>query len=284
MRGIHKAKTHYPYENVKNGKSKISTGLIVRGWVLVFFTLMPTPALPSGGQLLLTVVDKDTRKPIACRMHLSRADGRPKKIKGFPTWDDHFVFPGRITLKLPKGGYKFELERGPEYVTRSGHFVIEHFADDEKEVDLRRFVDMAAAGWFSGDLHARRPPRDIELLMLAEDLHVVPVATWWNDKVLPGGKRQGKQPRGQAEKQGLSRFDGNRFYCLAAGGFAWPGGEILCFNLPQPLHGLLSRAKPQREFPPPLELLIKASGGTAKQDGSGGQNETDVQDGTRLWV
>ena len=208
-------------------------------------------------------------------MHLRRTDGRPQKIKGYPSFDDHFVFPGRITLKLPKGGYKFELERGPEYVTRSGHFMIEHFADDEKEVDLRRFVDMAADGWFSGDLHARRPPRDIELLMMAEDLHVVPVAAWWNDKVLYGGKSSGiKSPVKQQAGLSVVRFDGNRFYSLSAGGIVWPGGEILCFNLPQPL----LRSKPQSEFPSPLELLQKARGDIDKQDGA------DGREAGRFWV
>ncbi|MBN2295531.1 MAG: hypothetical protein JXM70_24085, partial [Pirellulales bacterium] len=220
-------------------------------------------------------VDKDTKKPIACRMHLSRADGRPKKIKGVPNWDDHFVFPGQITLKLPKGGYKFELERGPEYVTRSGHFMIEHFADDAKEVDLQRFVDMAAYGWYSGDLHARRAPRDIELLMLAEDLHVVPVAIWWNDKVLLGGTIPGEKKQ---DEETLVHFDGNRFYSLAAGGFTWPGGEILCFNLPQPLQKMFLRSKSEREFPSPLGLFQKAHVDTEELDG------TETQGGSPVWI
>ena len=168
-------------------------------------------------------------------------------------------------MKLPKGGYRFEIGRGPEYVTRGGHFTIEHFADDSKEVDLRRFVDMAADGWYSGDLHARRPPRDIELLMLAEDLHVVPLTTWWNDKPIFDVKTQ--------KKQRVARFDGNRYYSLSDGGFRWPGGSILCFNLPKPLQ----RARPESEFPSPIELFEKVPDDEITDD-------ENAQASSRLWV
>ena len=230
---------------------------------LCMWFVVTAAALAGGGQLVLTVVDQQTRQPIACRMHLRRADGRQQKVKGYPAWDDHFVFPGRITLKLPKGGYSFEIEHGPEYVTRSGHFIIEHFADDVKEVDLRRFVDMAADGWYSGDLHASRPPRDIELLMAAEDLHVLPVTAWWNDKWSAGFKPQ------RAHR--AVRFDGNRYYSLSDGGFRWPGGSILCFNLPRPLY----RAGDEEEFPSPIELFDKADKASDGEDG---------QVGGRLWI
>ena len=34
---------------------------------------------------------------------------------------------------------------------------MEDFSDDTKVVDLKRFVDMAADGWWSGDLDVERP-------------------------------------------------------------------------------------------------------------------------------
>ena len=95
-----------------------------------------------------------------------------------PYWHDHFVFDGTITLKLPKGEYDFVIERGPEYLVRTGHFTMDDFSEDTKIVDLKRFADMAAEGWCSGDLDVRRPAKDIELLMKAEDLHVVQLVTW----------------------------------------------------------------------------------------------------------
>lgn len=193
----------------------------------------------------MTVVDRATGKPIPCRMHLRGKRDRPRKAKRMPFWHDHFAFPGRILLKLPKGNYVFELERGPEYVTRNGHFTINDFADDTKEVDLKRFVDMSADRWWSGDLGVARPPKDIELLMLADDLHVATVLTWSNEKSTWAGKSLPDDP--------LVRFDDNRYYQLLAGETTWPGGRLFLFNLPEPFPLPETKA----EHPPPPEYLTQ---------------------------
>ena len=209
-------------------------------------------AWAAGGQLEITVVDRETGQPIACRMHLVGAAGRPRKAKGAPFWHDHFAFPGRITLELPVGNYTFEMERGPEYLVRGGHFRIDNFADDTKEVDMQRFVDMSAHGWWSGDLHVRRSARDIELLMDADDLHVAQVVTWWNGKSDWGTKPLPKDP--------LVRFDGDRYYHLMAGGHARGGTTLLYFNLPAPLT-LSAPLKPNdadSEYPPSIKYLLEA--------------------------
>jgi hypothetical protein len=130
-------------------------------------------ALANGGQLKLIVLDQESGKPIPCRMHLKPATGgKLRSQKGLLHWADHFIVPGEVKLRLPRGHYLFEIERGPEYVNVTGHFQMDDHADDEKTVTLRRAVNMAAEGWWSADLHVHRPARDIQLLMQAEDLHV----------------------------------------------------------------------------------------------------------------
>ncbi|HLA83360.1 MAG TPA: hypothetical protein VJL29_01085, partial [Thermoguttaceae bacterium] len=197
------------------------------------------------GQLVLTVVDRQTHKPLACRMHLYNARQRPQKVKGLPFWNDHFVFNGEATLRLPLGQYTFEIERGPEYPTTSGHFEIEAFADDAKEVTLKRFVDMSEHGWWSGDLDVRRPVKQIELLMAADDLHVAVVEAASNRKT--AGRIE------IPKDQQAVRFDGNRFY---SGGVVhvWPGATAAYFNLSKPL----ALAAPTAEFPSPLDAIGKA--------------------------
>jgi len=215
--------------------------------------IVPAVATAAGnGQLVLTVVDRDTHQPIACRMHLRRANGRPYKVKGQPFWHDHFVFDGRVTLRLPKGEYTFELEHGLEYVTRSGHFTIESFADDAKEIDMKRFVDMSRQGWWSGDLDVRRPVKDMELLMMADDLHVATVEAASNRK----GTARIEIPKGDR----VVRFDGNRFFSTAAAVHVWPGATVSYFNLAEPL--LLPA--PTAEVPLPLAALarVRAERGT----------------------
>jgi hypothetical protein len=203
-------------------------------------------AMGANGQLLLTVVDKDTQKPIPCRLHLKTQAGKARKVERAPFWHDHIVIPGEITLKLPLGRYTFELERGPEYLNVEGNFTLEHFADDSKRVELHRFINMSEHGWWSGDLDVRRPAADVELLMRADDLHVAPLVTWsdnestWSGKPLP--------------KQLLVCFDRDRWYHLMAGVHNRAGGMLFFYNLAEPM--LLGDAGP--EYPSPMEFIRRA--------------------------
>ncbi len=218
---------------------------------MLLFLIMST-SRAAGGQLEISVVERETGKPIACRMHLHSSRGTSRRPKGAPFWHDHFVFRDKILLKLPVGNYTFEIERGLEYPTREGHFRIDNFADDTKKVDLGRFVDMTDGGWYSGDLNVRRPLKDIELLMDADDLHVAQVVTWFNDKDLMGNLPRPKEP--------LVTFDRDRSYHVMAGGHSQAGTELLYFNAPSPL----LRVRPEQagaaawEYPPLVKHAIEA--------------------------
>jgi len=246
-------------------------------WALLLLLAGPAQVFPAAGegQLEITVVDRETGQPIPCRMHLKNAAGKPRKVDKVPFWNDHFVLPGKITLKLPVGEYAFEMERGPEYLTRQGRFTINPFADDAKQVDLGRFIDMSAHGWWSGDLHVRRNVGDLELLMAAEDLHVAEAVAWWHNKknassgqllpavtakkpVVKAKSNVGRSSSGKPDRQAkapdqagsrsltastpltdarspLVRFDGHRCGDTMAGGLSWSGTELLIFQLPAPL-------------------------------------------------
>jgi hypothetical protein len=212
------------------------------------------PARGATGQLDLTVLDKDTGKPVACRMHLvGPNNNKPRRVEKAPFWQDHFVFPGHILLKLPLGNYSFVIERGLEYLDQNGHFTFEAFADDSKQIELHRFVDMAAEGWWSGDLDVRRPAADIELLMSADDLHVAEVISLPNLKKGAASERS-ETPVPVSTKQALVRFDGNRYYNLMTGSVSRAGGEALFFHLPAPL----KTPDEQGEYPPLAKFINDA--------------------------
>src|SRR2546423_738253 len=69
-------------------------------------------------------IDKATGQPVACRVHLKDAAGKPYLPAGLPSWKDHFVVPGKTMLDLPIGKYTYEIERGPEYAPRKGDFEV----------------------------------------------------------------------------------------------------------------------------------------------------------------
>jgi hypothetical protein len=216
---------------------------------LMLLTGLPCPDLFAANERFdITVVDKDTGLPIPCRMHLVGPKKKPFKPEKVPFWNDHFVVPGKILLKLPVGNYTFVLERGAEYLDQSGHFTIENFADDSRRIEMRRFIDMAAEGWWSGDLDVRRPLREIELLMGAEDLHVAEVVTWRNDK-----KNNKRDSPSIGDKKTLVQFDGNRFYDPMAGAVNQGGTELLLFQLSGPL----KLPGEKSEYPPILKSLME---------------------------
>lgn len=212
--------------------------------LLLAFTCSPVYA--ASGRLVLSVVDRETRKPLYCRMHLRGPGDRPRRPDRVPFWHDHFVVPGEITLQLPLGQYTFVLERGPEYLVREGNFTINPFADDSKQVDMKRFIDMAEAGWYSGDLYVRRPVLEIEPLMLADDLHLAEIITWGNDR----GDRQSLPP--QLQKQPVAVFDGNRCYRVGNGRVVHSGNELLVLGT----SGAIPSAESEsRDWPTLLEPL-----------------------------
>lgn len=216
------------------------------GVLLAAAALLKASTAAGTGQLTLHVVDKDTGQRVACRMHLKNSAGVPQRPTGMPFWHDHFVFPGTVALKLPRGNYTFELERGPEYANWTGYFTIVDHADDEKTIELRRGANLAQEGWWGGDLHIHRPLKDIELLMQAEDLHVAPVITWWNKK--------SEWTSGRFPEQNVVRFDGNRLYDVMAGEDERGGGALLLFRLQRPL----DIAGAAREYPAALEYVLAA--------------------------
>ncbi|MGD9127307.1 MAG: hypothetical protein PVH19_07990 [Planctomycetia bacterium] len=223
------------------------------GWVC------PPACAASGGQLVLTVVDQKTKRPISCRLHLYKGvKQQVRRVKGFPFWEDHMAIPGNIKLRLPNGIYYFEIERGLEYLHQRGHFKIENFADDVKTVELRRFVDMSENGWWSGDFEVRRPVKDIELVMSADDLHVA--------MLLPDARTRrraasSKKARSKSSKNTEAatmpvRFDKDRFYSTDVFETVWPGTTLYCFNGNKALGDLkLDAGRLLNEEQLPLERL-----------------------------
>jgi hypothetical protein len=168
-------------------------------------------------------------------------------VKAFPYWHDHFVCPGNAKLELAPGAYTYEVERGPEYTSRSGKLEVLAGDVSNSRVELERLADLAKEGWWSGELHVHRPVADIEVLMQAEDLHVAPVITWWNNQNLwAGGKR--------IPDELLVHFDGNRYYHVMAGEDEREGGALLFFNLHRPLAIVGS----SREYPSPMKFVKEA--------------------------
>lgn len=96
------------------------------------------------------------------------------------------------SILLPAGAYTVEFTRGPEYVTDSRPLVVTGSPGGQSEsFQLRRWADLAARGWYSGDHHVHAAgcghyesptegvrPDDMMRHILGEDLNVGCVLSW----------------------------------------------------------------------------------------------------------
>jgi hypothetical protein len=188
----------------------------------------------SDGQLTIEVVDSEGSQPIAARMHLKNARGRPVDLRlpGTADFGGHFYIDGSATLPLRVGQYTFELDAGPEYRTQSGHFEIERHADDSKRIEMKRFANLNNEGWYGGDLDIGRLFADLPLIARAEGLSIMPA-----QKVLAGRPPQ-KNSRRRSQPT-LSVAKGERFSAPQSELIPALGGELLLIDTELPFDSVV---------------------------------------------
>ena len=144
----------------------------------------------------LRVVDADTNEPLACRVYLNDEDGNSYFLKSKSESGSAFRYEKQnwinkksveyhttvsahaSTTKLKPGTYQLLVERGKTYFPDSQSFTLVD-EDIEITIPLKRWIDMSAKGWFSGDTHIHRELHELRTIVLAEDLNVVfPLTNW----------------------------------------------------------------------------------------------------------
>ena len=95
------------------------------------------------------------------------------------------------SVKLPAGRYEVDVTRGPEYLAQHRTITVRADANQPQRFDLKRWIDPAARGWYSGDHHIHAAgcahyanptegvlPSDMMANCLGEDLKVGCNLTW----------------------------------------------------------------------------------------------------------
>ncbi len=105
----------------------------------------------------IKVIDKATGEPITARVSFQRNGGKFHMPFGslyrLTNGRGHFYCEGESAIYLPAGDYSVTALRGPEYRVFKKEINIEAGRSQTIDIELDRWTDMAAKGWFSGENH-----------------------------------------------------------------------------------------------------------------------------------
>ncbi len=147
-------------------------------------------------RLTLSVHDADTNAKIPCRVYIQGEDGKwyfPKSDSPQGTAiryeKQNWINPRSIEMHttvsahpfyadLPQGQYSITIERGKEYIPLHKQIEIKG-KPVSLSLKLKRWINMASLGWYSGDTHVHRSIMDLKNIMPAEDLNITfPLLQW----------------------------------------------------------------------------------------------------------
>jgi len=153
------------------------------------------------GNVVGEVQDADSKKIVACRLYVQSLDDQQwhfakstaiagsavelrKQIGNTASVEKHTtVSADSFQLHLKRGRYRVRAERGKEYIPAETEIVVPEGGERVSvNLKLKRFVDMAQRGWYSGDTHAHKSLSEMPNVVLAEDLNVAfPLGYWVRD-------------------------------------------------------------------------------------------------------
>ena len=140
------------------------------------------------------IVDARTGRPLPARVYLRSSGGQwlfvrsvspqgsaveYRKQRQAGSEEMHTTVSAQpFAVELPPGRYTVTVERGKEYLpyektVNAGRDPV------TLKIPLVRWIDMAAAGWYSGDTHVHRTLEELPNVMLAEDVNVGLPLTYW---------------------------------------------------------------------------------------------------------
>jgi len=190
-----------------------SSCLTILGHAVVAILAIALPATADGTKVRGEVTDDATGKLIQCRIYIEGADGAwhfpaseakagsaveyRKERKGSPpSVEMHTTLSAHpFVLTLPPGRYTVTVERGKEYLPETQGVTVGKEPIDLR-FKLRRWIDMPARGWYSGETHVHRSAEELPNLVLAEDLNVTFPLSYWVTEAFVSPKTARKAPSG----------------------------------------------------------------------------------------
>ena len=194
-----------------NGYIKLTAVVLsvwLSGWFCCAHPAEEAPTKSDSKTLALRgeVLDAESGKPLACRIYIQGADGswhfaksdsaggsaieyRKQKDWNPACVEMHTTLSAHpFVANLPPGTYTILVERGKEYFPETREVKVDR-DDQQVTIRLRRWINMAESGWYSGDTHVHRTLAELPNLLLAEDLNVaLPLTSWVSDAFVAPAK------------------------------------------------------------------------------------------------
>ena len=144
------------------------------------------------------IVDADTGQLLAARLYIEsafgefshararHADGEAvpySKIRPNGSIEVHTTLSAHpFIAELPPGEYTLTAEKGKEYISDSKTITVKPNEPMMVALRLKRWINMAERGWYSGETHVHRTVEELPALVQAEDLNVsFPLTAWVTD-------------------------------------------------------------------------------------------------------
>ncbi len=161
-----------------------------------------------------SVLDADSGAPLPARVYVQSEAGKWFTVKSASpsgsaielrrqaspkSFEHHTTLSAHpFTAFLPPGRYTFSAHHGKEFFPAQQSITV-GAAPANVTLKLKRWIDMPARGWFSGDTHSHRPLTEMTNVLLAEDVNIGFPLTQWvtvaNTTPLQANKAAGPTPR-----------------------------------------------------------------------------------------
>ena len=189
---------------------------------LVLVLLVASPLLAGTQERRVTlegeVVDAESGKALPCRLYVQGSNGRWHTVKSasrdgsavphikerLGVSEVHTTLSAHPFLTdLEPGEYVVAAEPGKEYFPAEQSVKLEN-TPVKVTLKLRRWIDMAKRGWYSGDTHVHRGLDELPNVVLAEDLNVSFPLLYWVTRAHVAPTRGDKSATGEAPARVIS--------------------------------------------------------------------------------
>lgn len=216
--------------NLPPGQNSQHLQWIRIGSLITLIATVLSTSISHSAPFTGTILDEDTDEPIPARIYLRAATGEwrfvtsatpegsalPYREQWVPTEgseEKHTTVSAHpFEIDLEPGRYFLTIERGKEYLPLTETLEI---GDQpvRKTFRLKRWINLAERGWYSGETHVHRRIRELPNVMLAEDLNVAFPVTYWTTDAFAAPdlrpsrlRRQGPSPFGPRKDPGPERI------------------------------------------------------------------------------